>query len=145
MWFMRVTFAFIVPFATVGLAQAGEEPRALARSVLKQLIEIDTTDSNGDNTAAAEAVARRLREAGFPQLHIEVVVPAPKKGNLVARIRGPGAGRPVLVLLRRRAHRGPSGGRNHRFRWYYFCGMAVARAAGGGSGGWRWHGRLAVG
>ena len=77
---------------------AQEAPRDLARAVLKELIEIDTTDSVGDNTAAAEAVARRLRDSGFPTEDVEVVVPAPKKGNLVARLRGAGQGRPVLFL-----------------------------------------------
>src|SRR3954462_3546448 len=77
---------------------ADQTPRELARSILKELVEIDTTDSNGDNTAAAEAVARRLRAAGFPASEVAVVVPAPKKGNLVAHIRGTGRARPVLFL-----------------------------------------------
>jgi len=64
---------------------AQDAPRDLARAVLKELIEIDTTDSAGDNTAAANAVARRLRAAGFSADDVEVVVPVPKKGNLVAR------------------------------------------------------------
>jgi acetylornithine deacetylase/succinyl-diaminopimelate desuccinylase-like protein len=79
-------------------AAAQESPRDLARSVLGELIGINTTDSAGDNTAAAEAVARRLRDAGFPAEDVQVVVPAPKKGNLVARIRGTGRARPVLFL-----------------------------------------------
>jgi acetylornithine deacetylase/succinyl-diaminopimelate desuccinylase-like protein len=77
---------------------AQEAPRDLARAVLKELIEINTTDSAGDNTAAAEAVARRLRDAGFAPDDVEVVVPAPKKGNVVARLRGSGAKPPVLFL-----------------------------------------------
>src|SRR5512140_4026573 len=79
-------------------AGAPEDTRALARAVLQELVGIDTTDSAGDNTAAAEAVARRLREAGFPPEDVEVVVPAPAKGNLVARLRGAGHARPVLFL-----------------------------------------------
>ena len=75
-----------------------ETPQDLARAVLKELIEINTTDSVGDNTAAAETVARRLRGAGYPAGDVEVVVPAPKKGNVVARLRGSGSGRPVLFL-----------------------------------------------
>src|SRR3954451_9774396 len=84
--------------AVAASSNADQTPRELARSILKELIEIDTTDSNGDNTGAAEAIARRLRAAGFPASDVEVVVPAPKRGNLVARIRGAGRARPVLFL-----------------------------------------------
>jgi len=78
--------------------QAPDPPRVLARAVLKELIEINTTDSSGDNTAVAQAMAKRFREAGFPASDVEVVVPAPKKGNVVLRYRGAGKGRPVLFI-----------------------------------------------
>src|SRR4051812_20190717 len=84
--------------AVAASSNADQTPRELARSILKELIEIDTTDSKGDNTAAAEAVARRLRAAGFPASDVEVVVPVPKKGNVVARIHGSGTARPVLFI-----------------------------------------------
>ncbi|HEV2148472.1 MAG TPA: M20/M25/M40 family metallo-hydrolase [Longimicrobiaceae bacterium] len=74
------------------------EHRALARDVFRELVEIDTTDTTGDVTAAAEAVARRLRDAGFPEGDVQVVGPHPRKGNLVARLRGTGARRPLLLL-----------------------------------------------
>ncbi|MBI5280222.1 MAG: M20/M25/M40 family metallo-hydrolase [Candidatus Solibacter usitatus] len=80
------------------LVTAQESPGELARAVLKELVEINTTDSSGDNTAAAEAVARRLRAAGIAAEDVSVVVPAPKKGNLVARLRGTGRARPLLLL-----------------------------------------------
>lgn len=70
----------------------------LARSIFKELIEINTTDSVGDNTRAAEAMAARLRTAGFPAEDVQVLAPAPRKGNLVARLRGSGHARPVLLL-----------------------------------------------
>ena len=71
---------------------------ALAREIYEELIEINTTDSVGDNTAAAEAMARRLEEAGFPKEDVRVLVPHPKKGNLVARLRGSGTRPPILLL-----------------------------------------------
>lgn len=43
-------------------------------------------------------MARRLRAAGFAEADMEVAVPAPKKGNLVARLRGKSSARPVLFL-----------------------------------------------
>jgi acetylornithine deacetylase/succinyl-diaminopimelate desuccinylase-like protein len=81
-------------------AQSLPPERALAREIYRQLVEINTTNSAGDNTAAAEAMASRLRAAGFPDTDVRVMVPegAPKKGNLVARLRGTGARRPLLLL-----------------------------------------------
>ena len=71
----------------------------LARELLKELIEIDTTDSAGDNTAAAQAMADRLLAAGFPPEDVQVLSPVERKGNLVARYRGRDSGRKPLLLL----------------------------------------------
>jgi acetylornithine deacetylase/succinyl-diaminopimelate desuccinylase-like protein len=71
----------------------------LARDILKELIEIDTTHSKGDNTAAAQAMADRLLAAGFPAEDVQVLAPADRKGNLVARYRGRDSGRRPLLLL----------------------------------------------
>ena len=71
----------------------------LARDILKELIEIDTTDSKGDNTAAAQAMADRLLAAGFPPQDVQVLSPVEGKGNLVARFRGRESDRKPLLLL----------------------------------------------
>jgi acetylornithine deacetylase/succinyl-diaminopimelate desuccinylase-like protein len=71
----------------------------MARDFLKELVEIDTTDETGDNTAAAQAMADRLLAAGFPPEDVQVLAPAERKGNLVARYRGRDAGRKPLLLL----------------------------------------------
>ncbi len=71
----------------------------LARDLLKELIEIDTTDSKGDNTAAAQAMANRLLAAGFTQEDVRVLGPVDRKGNLVARLRGRDTGRKPILLL----------------------------------------------
>jgi acetylornithine deacetylase/succinyl-diaminopimelate desuccinylase-like protein len=97
-WRAWLALPALAAAAAAGAAVAQETPHALARAVLKELVDTNTTDSAGDNTAAAEAVARRLRAAGLPAADVEVVVPAPAKGNLVARLRGSGRGRPVLFL-----------------------------------------------
>src|SRR5499433_1614749 len=70
----------------------------LLRDIYQQLIEINTTDSVGDCTAAANAMAERLKAAGFPDEDVKVLGPHPRKGNLVARLRGTGARKPVLLL-----------------------------------------------
>lgn len=72
--------------------------RQLAREIFQQLIEINTTDSVGDCTAAANAMAERLKAAGFPEEDVKVLGPHPRKGNLVARLRGTGARKPILLL-----------------------------------------------
>jgi acetylornithine deacetylase/succinyl-diaminopimelate desuccinylase-like protein len=43
-------------------------------------------------------MARRLRDAGFPESDVRVLGPHPRKGNLVARLRGSGKRAPVLLL-----------------------------------------------
>ena len=70
-----------------------------AKDFLKELIEIDTTHPDGDNTAAAQAMADKLIAAGFPAEDVQVLEPAEKKGNLVARYRGRDSERKPLLLL----------------------------------------------
>ena len=74
--------------------------RQLAHDVLKQLIETNTTDSVGSTTVAAEAMRKRLLDAGFAAADLTVLGPNDRKGNLVARYRGaPGsAKKPVLFI-----------------------------------------------
>ncbi len=74
------------------------EFRELAREVFAELIGIDTTDTSGSVTAAAQAVSRRLCAAGWPAEDVLVAGPDPRKGNLVARLRGTGERRPLLLL-----------------------------------------------
>ena len=93
--------AAVLVSASAPRAVRGQTPdphRALARDLFEQLIEINTTDSAGSTTTAAEAMAARLKAAGFPEGDVRVLGPDPRKGNLVARLRGTGARRPVLLL-----------------------------------------------
>ncbi|MDZ4776129.1 MAG: M20/M25/M40 family metallo-hydrolase [Alphaproteobacteria bacterium] len=71
------------------------------RALYKELVEIDTTLSNGSCTRAAEAMAARLRAAGFPAADVRVIAPPdrPKDGNLVAVLRGSNRRLPALLLL----------------------------------------------
>jgi acetylornithine deacetylase/succinyl-diaminopimelate desuccinylase-like protein len=83
----------------LALPLAAQSPQQReAREILQQLIAINTTDASGDNTRAAEAMAARFREAGFPAADVRVLGPRERKGNLVARLRGTGAARPVLFI-----------------------------------------------
>src|SRR5437763_13252080 len=81
-----------------GLAQEKERSQQLAREVLQQLVEINTTDSVGNVTAAAAAMAKRLREAGFDEKDIQLAGPRDTKKNLVVRYHGTGKRKPVLFI-----------------------------------------------
>src|ERR1700720_2638513 len=91
-----VASAALLLLSTVG--QAAElSPRQRAfREIYQELVEINTTDSIGDTTKAAEAMAFRLRAAGLADT--QVLSSGPRKGNLVARLRGTGARRPILLI-----------------------------------------------
>lgn len=69
-----------------------------ARAIFKQLIEINTTESSGNVTKAAEAMAVRLREAGFPEKDVIVAGPNERKKNVVVRLRGTGQRAPILFI-----------------------------------------------
>jgi acetylornithine deacetylase/succinyl-diaminopimelate desuccinylase-like protein len=81
-------------------AQALTPVQQHLREIYQELVEINTTDSAGSCTAAAEAMAKRLRAGGIPREDVHLVTPpgAPKKGNLVARLRGTGVRKPLLLL-----------------------------------------------
>ena len=87
--------------AVVGLisvAAVDDATMKLGRDIFKELIEINTTDSVGNTTTAANAMAKRLQDAGFPAADVQVLGPNDRKGNMVARLRGTGAKKPVLIL-----------------------------------------------
>jgi acetylornithine deacetylase/succinyl-diaminopimelate desuccinylase-like protein len=79
-------------------AALDDATRQLSRDILRELIEINTTDSVGSTTLAAEAMAKRLKDAGFPAADVQVLGPNDRKGNIVARLRGNGARNPVLMI-----------------------------------------------
>lgn len=79
-------------------APLDEATRQVSRDIFRELIEINTTDSVGSTTLAAEAMAKRLRNAGFPATDVQVLGPNERKGNLVARLRGNGSRKPVLLI-----------------------------------------------
>jgi acetylornithine deacetylase/succinyl-diaminopimelate desuccinylase-like protein len=93
----RVLLLPIILVSTFAGAQSGQND-ARAKEIFKQLIEINTTDSVGNVTTAAQAMADRLKTAGFPASDIQVFGPDPRKHNLVARYHGTGARRPLLLL-----------------------------------------------
>jgi len=75
-----------------------ESERQLARAIYKEMIEIKTGYTTGATTPLAEAVARRLKAAGFPAADVFVGGASPTKANLVVRYHGTGRRRPILLL-----------------------------------------------
>jgi acetylornithine deacetylase/succinyl-diaminopimelate desuccinylase-like protein len=72
--------------------------RPLAHEMLQELIEIKSSDSGVGSTPAAEAIARRLRAAGFPEADIQVIGPSERKKNVVVRLHGRGKAKPILIF-----------------------------------------------
>ncbi len=90
---------------TLTVPLRAQTPRTLsandqrARDIFEQLININTTGSSGSTTVAANAMARRLLDAGFPAADVQVIGPEGSKNfNLVARFRGTGPQQPILLL-----------------------------------------------
>jgi acetylornithine deacetylase/succinyl-diaminopimelate desuccinylase-like protein len=96
-----LAFAASAITQTTKLAAAPVPPpvqQQLARDIYRELIEINTVTATGDTAQAADAVAARLRAGGLPEADVQVFKPAPKKGNLIARLRGTGARKPIILM-----------------------------------------------
>jgi acetylornithine deacetylase/succinyl-diaminopimelate desuccinylase-like protein len=90
-------FVCLIPAAATSADSAATE--TLARDMLKQLVEMNTTHAHG-STDAAKALASRFLAAGFSPQDVAFLAPAdhPTKGNLVVRFHGRGNGRPILYI-----------------------------------------------
>jgi acetylornithine deacetylase/succinyl-diaminopimelate desuccinylase-like protein len=94
-----VALVLILPVAPRAAAAEGLSPQQqLAFDIYKELIEINTVTATGDTARAAEAMAARLLAAGFADADVHAFSPAPRKGNLVARLHGTGARKPILLV-----------------------------------------------
>jgi acetylornithine deacetylase/succinyl-diaminopimelate desuccinylase-like protein len=89
---------FLALFCSYSLAQVDDDTRQLSHDILKQLIEINTTDSVGNVSTASEAMAQRFRDAGFPESDLHILGPNDRKKNLVVRFHGSGKHKPVLLI-----------------------------------------------
>ena len=102
---LLTTFARALPLALAcslppAGAQAPTPAQLQLRELYKELVEINTTDSVGSCTVAAEAMQKRMLAGGIPAADIRIIVPpgGPKKGNLIVRYKGSGAKKPLLLL-----------------------------------------------
>ena len=70
----------------------------LAHDIYKEFIEIKSGYTTGATTPVAEAAAKYLRAAGFPESDIFLGGAKPSKVNLVVRYHGTGARKPILLI-----------------------------------------------
>lgn len=75
-------------------------PQQQLRDIYQELVETNTTNSVGSCTKAVTAMAARLKQGGYADADMQILAPpgAPQKGNLVARLRGDGSLKPLLLL-----------------------------------------------
>src|ERR1017187_5507285 len=93
-------FAAVVLPASAQPTSLPAPDRVLAREVFQQLIETNTSHSVGSTTVAAEAMRKRLLDAGFPSGDVMVIGPDARHGNLVARYRGaPGSTKKPMLII----------------------------------------------
>ncbi|HKE26528.1 MAG TPA: M20/M25/M40 family metallo-hydrolase [Bryobacteraceae bacterium] len=96
---MHRKLAILAAVASLLASAADDATRRLSRDILQELIDINTTDSVGSTTAAANAMAKRLVDAGFPPADVTVLGPNDRKGNMVARIHAAGSSlKPILMI-----------------------------------------------
>jgi acetylornithine deacetylase/succinyl-diaminopimelate desuccinylase-like protein len=103
---IAVMFACLVAACLPAAAQsalpaASPEDRAQAKAILKELIEINTTDTpSGNVTAGTVAMQKSFLDAGFPADDVHLLGPDAHKMNLVVRMRAAGTPteQPVLFL-----------------------------------------------
>ena len=95
-----VAAAALALLATGAQAQIGAKTPEQQRfyTIYKELVEINTTNSVGNNTEAAQAMQKRLAEDGIPADAMQIFEPFPKKGNLVVKYKGTGKGKPLLLM-----------------------------------------------
>src|SRR5579871_1799928 len=92
----RVVAVFL--FAGVSLAQSSPDfgkAQDEAVKILADLIKIDTSNPPGNETRAAEYIKSVLAAEGIPA---QIYESAPGRGNLVARLKGNGKKKPLLLL-----------------------------------------------
>jgi acetylornithine deacetylase/succinyl-diaminopimelate desuccinylase-like protein len=99
----RVALAMAAVLGAVpAVAETPADPgQARFRALYQELIETDTSLSNGSCTLAAERMRARLVAAGYAPDAFRVVIPDafPKQGNLVGRIIGTDAKAPAILLV----------------------------------------------
>src|ERR1700733_11525316 len=96
---LRRTLLIVAPLVCFAASTMPPEvDQRLARDIYKEIIEIKSGFTTGATTPVVEAIARRLRSAGFADSDIFIGGAIPTKANLVVRYHGTGKLKPILLL-----------------------------------------------
>ena len=98
---VRALFLSAFLIASAAQAESADAGKSAFREIYREMVEIDSSPTTGSCTKVVRAAEARLTAAGFAADDLAVVIPAdkPDDGNLVARIRAPGAKKKGVLLL----------------------------------------------
>src|ERR1039458_5811758 len=95
---MRRTLSLFL-FAACGLSRAQSPDWTKVDAELlthyQAILRFDTTDPPGNETRVAEYIKRVLEAGGIP---VTVAAQDPARANVIARLRGNGSKRPILLV-----------------------------------------------
>jgi acetylornithine deacetylase/succinyl-diaminopimelate desuccinylase-like protein len=95
----RAALIFLAPLVCVAAStMPPEADQRLAHDIYKEIVEIRSGFTTGATTPVVEAIAKRLRTAGFADSDLFTGGAIPSKANLVVRYRGTGGAKPILLL-----------------------------------------------
>jgi len=93
-----ISIALIAAVVLPKSLRAQGDYEQLGKTILRSMIETNTTGSVGNTTVLAQSMAKLFVDAGFPEADVQVVGPAERNRNLVARYRGTGTHKPLLLI-----------------------------------------------
>src|SRR5262249_16777366 len=95
----RAALIFLAPLVCVAAStMPPEADQRLAHDIYKEIVQIRSGFTTGATTPVVEAIAKRLRTAGFADSDLFTGGAIPSKANLVVRYRGTGGAKPILLL-----------------------------------------------
>jgi acetylornithine deacetylase/succinyl-diaminopimelate desuccinylase-like protein len=92
---MRLHLLAVLAFAGAAAAQTGESAADLAARYLPELIRLDSTNPPGNESRVAKYLKQVADREGIPA---ELLGDNPQRLNFVARLRGSGKARPLLLI-----------------------------------------------
>jgi acetylornithine deacetylase/succinyl-diaminopimelate desuccinylase-like protein len=97
----RITFVALFLIAVPAHAHGADAEKTAFREIYQEMVELDSSPTTGSCTKVVRAAEARLQSAGFTADDVQVVIPEgkPDDGNIVARIRAPGAKKKGVLLL----------------------------------------------
>ena len=98
---VKTTFLALFFIAASAHAEDTETGKAAFREIYQEMVEIDSSPSTGSCTKVVRAAEARLQKAGYTGDDVQLVIPEnkPDDGNIVARLRAPGAKKKAVLLL----------------------------------------------